>query len=51
MGTSIVRLDDKAEEGLDNLRRLSGRSISEVLKRRLRVDERQALEDDADRRP
>lgn len=33
MGTRTVRLDDEAEKTLASLRRLTGLSISEVLKR------------------
>ena len=50
MGTRTVRLDDEAEKSLENLRHLTGLSISEVLKRGLRVYERQALEE-VNRRP
>ncbi len=35
MGTRTVRLDDEAEKTLASLRRLTGLSISEVLKRGL----------------
>ena len=43
MGTRTVRLDDEAEKSLESLRHLTGLSISEVLKRGLRVYEKQAL--------
>ncbi|SDY15710.1 hypothetical protein SAMN05421644_1344 [Allochromatium warmingii] len=50
MGTRTVRLDDEAEKSLENLRHLTGLSISEVLKHGLRVYEQQAREE-VNRRP
>jgi len=43
MSTRTVRLDDEAEQTLDRLRRLTGLSISEVLKRGLHAYEIEAL--------
>ncbi len=44
MGTRTVRLDDEAEKTLERLRKITGLSISEVLKHGLSAYERQALE-------
>lgn len=49
MGTRTVRLDDEAERTLAELRRLTGLSISEVLKRGLIAFQRSALEGAAER--
>jgi hypothetical protein len=43
MGTRTVRLDEDAERALARLRRLTGLSISEVLKRGLAAYEQAAL--------
>lgn len=43
MATRTVRLDDEAEITLERLRRITGLSISEVLKRGLAAYETQAL--------
>jgi hypothetical protein len=43
MGTRTVRLDDDAERALARLRRLTGLSISEVLKRGLAAYEQAAF--------
>jgi hypothetical protein len=43
MGTRTVRLDDAAERTLARLRKLTGLSISEVLKRGLAAYEQTAL--------
>ncbi|MGH8503368.1 MAG: ribbon-helix-helix protein, CopG family [Gammaproteobacteria bacterium] len=45
MGTRTVRLDDEAERTLARLRKLTGLSISEVLKRGLIAYKAKALED------
>ena len=50
MGTRTVRLDEEAEEKLARLRRITGLSISEVLKRGLLAYEVKALEQ-ANQRP
>lgn len=50
MATRTVRLDDEAETTLERLRRTTGLSISEVLKRGLAAYETQALAE-ASRRP
>lgn len=47
MGTRTVRLDDEAEKTLAGLRRLTGLSISEVLKRGLIAYQAKALEESA----
>jgi hypothetical protein len=44
MGTRTVRLDEEAEKTLTRLRRLTGLSISEVLKRGLMAYQATALE-------
>lgn len=49
MGTRTVRLDDEAERTLAELRRLTGLSISEVLKRGLIAFQRSAQEGVAER--
>ena len=43
MATRTVRLDDEAETTLERLRRVTGLSISEVVKRGLAAYETQAL--------
>lgn len=50
MATRTVRLDDEAETSLARLRRMTGLSISEVLKQGLSAYERQVLAEAA-RRP
>jgi hypothetical protein len=50
MATRTVRLDDEAETTLERLRRITGLSISEVLKRGLAAYETQALAETS-RRP
>jgi hypothetical protein len=50
MATRTVRLDDEAESTLERLRRITGLSISEVLKRGLAAYETQALAETS-RRP
>jgi predicted CopG family antitoxin len=50
MATRTVRLDDEAETTLERLRRITGLSISEVLKRGLAAYETQARAE-ASRRP
>jgi hypothetical protein len=45
MGTRTVRLDDEAEKTLAKLRRITGLSISEVLKRGLMTYEVTALKE------
>ena len=50
MSTRTVRLDDEAERTLERLRRLTGLSISEVLKRGLEAYEVQAIQE-AHRKP
>ena len=47
MGTRTVRLDDQTERTLQKLRRITGLSISEVLKRGLEVYSEQVLADAA----
>jgi hypothetical protein len=44
MGTRTVRLDDDAEKTLERLRKVTGLSISEVLKHGLRAYEAEALQ-------
>ncbi len=44
MGTRTVRLDEEAEKKLAGLRRITGLSISEVLKRGLMAYEAEALQ-------
>lgn len=44
MGTRTVRLDDEAEKTLAKLRKVTGLSISEVLKRGLSAYEEQAMQ-------
>ena len=43
MGTRTVRLDDEAEKTLAKLKKVTGLSISEVLKRGLSAYEEQAM--------
>lgn len=50
MATRTVRLDDEAETTLARLRRMTGLSMSEVLKRGLAAYEREAAAE-ASRRP
>lgn len=50
MGTRTVRLDQEAENTLERLRRITGLSISEVLKQGLTAYEAQVLEQ-ASRKP
>jgi hypothetical protein len=50
MATRTVRLDDEAETTLERLRRITGLSLSEVLKRGLAAYETQALAETS-RRP
>ena len=50
MSTRTVRLDDEAERTLERLRRLTGLSISEVLKRGLEAYEEKAMQE-AHRKP
>jgi hypothetical protein len=47
MGTRTVRLDDDTEATLDRLRKITGLSISEVLKRGLKAYERACLQESA----
>lgn len=44
MGTRTVRLDDEAEKTLEKLRKVTGLSISEVLKRGLSAYEEQSMQ-------
>ena len=44
MGTRTVRLDEEAEKTLAKLRKVTGLSISEVLKRGLSAYEEQAMQ-------
>jgi len=44
VGTRTVRLDDEAEKTLTKLRKVTGLSISEVLKRGLSAYEEQAMQ-------
>ncbi len=44
MGTRTVRLDDEAEKTLAKLKKVTGLSISEVLKRGLSAYEEQAMQ-------
>ena len=44
MGTRTVRLDDEAEKTLAKLKKVTGLSISEVLKRGLSAYEKQAMQ-------
>ncbi len=50
MGTRTVRMDDASEATLADLRRRTGLSISEVVRRGLRAYERE-LDSDITRRP
>ena len=45
MGTRTVRPDEETEKTLDRLRKITGLSISEVLKRGLSAYEDQAVKD------
>ena len=47
MGTRTVRFDEEAEETLDRLRKMTGLSISEVLKRGLLAYKAVALNESA----